>query len=324
MRALAEDRTIRVLVLGGTGFIGRHAVTALLQAGCQVVIGTRHPDRIGQRLPDLADRCLHRQARLERLTCPEDWLGLLHDVDVVVNCVGILRQRGRETYLRVHHHALAALASACAHRKLRLVHVSALGLHAQARSRFLRSKLEGEQALRASGCDWRLVRPSLLDGDGGYGAKWLRRVATWPLHLVPADATGRIAAMHVADLGEALARVALLPLGIDAEESARIFELGGADRCTLAGYLALLRHRAGHRPAHLIRIPSLLARLGSHACDLLHFSPFSFGHWELLRRDNCPVLDRLPELLDHAPRVPGNDLTAPGSGEQELPPAVAA
>ncbi len=295
----------RVLVLGGTGFIGRYAVAALLQSGCDVVIGTRHPQRVEHRIPDLANRCAHRRARLERLLDPRDWSGLLADIDAVVNCVGILRQRGRETYRRVHHLAPAALAEACRRKGLRLIHVSALGLHAQARSRFLRSKLDGENALRASGADWRIVRPSLLDGDDGYSAKWLRRVARWPWHVLPADAVGRIAALHVADLGEALARLALSAADPDASEKARIVELGGSDRYTLDEYLAVLRRQHTDKPARLVRVPSILARLGSHLCDLLHVSPYSFGHWELLRQDNCPHAYRLPELMGRPPRPLG-------------------
>ncbi|HEY2344958.1 MAG TPA: NAD(P)H-binding protein [Xanthomonadaceae bacterium] len=295
----------RVLVLGGTGFIGRHAVAALLQHDCGVVIGSRHPRRIERLVPDLSDRCEHRQARLERLTDPRDWNHLLAGIDIVVNCVGILRQRGRETYRRVHHLAPAALARACEDAGVRMIHVSALGLHASARSRFLRSKLDGENALRGSGADWRIVRPSLLDGDGGYGAKWLRRVARWPVHPLPADAKGRIAALHVADLGEALAKLALAhtPAGIDGEE--RIVELGGEVRYTLADYVAAIRRRTTDRPALLLPIPGLLARIGSHLCDLLHVSPFSFGHWELLHHDNCPRNNRLPALLGRAPRALG-------------------
>lgn len=295
----------RVLVLGGTGFIGRHAVAALLRRGCGVAIGSRRPGRIERVIPDLAGRCEHRQARLERLTDPRDWTALLAGVDVVLNCVGILRQRGRETYERVHHLAPAALAQACADARVRLVHVSALGLHADARSRFLRSKLDGENALRASAADWRIVRPSLLDGDGGYGAKWLRRIALWPVHALPADAVGRIAALHVEDLGEALATLALAPTKAGAGEEDRIVELGGSERWTLAGYVAAIRRRTTDRPARTLRVPGLLARLGSHLCDLLHVTPFSFGHWELLRRDNCPAANALPALLDRAPRALG-------------------
>ena len=64
-----------------------------------------------------------------------------------------------------------ALARACRELPKRFVHVSALGLHADARSRFLTSKLAGEVAIKTSGAHWAIVRPSLLDGEGGCGAR---------------------------------------------------------------------------------------------------------------------------------------------------------
>jgi NADH dehydrogenase len=294
-----------VLVLGGTGFIGRHAVAALLRAGCTVIVGSRHPKCVAQRIPELAEHCANRSARFERLLEPQAWGPLLDGIDCVVNCVGILRQRGRETYRRVHHLALAALAESCRMHGLRLIHVSALGLRADSRSRFLCSKLDGENALRASGADWCLVRPSLLDGEGGYGAKWLRRVARWPVHVLPADARGRIAALDVGELGEALAALALRSWLDDTAKNDRLFELGGVDRYTLAEYVAAIRRRHTQTPARCLSLPALVARLGSHLCDLLHVTPFSFGHWELLQRDNCPQLNRLPELLGRMPRAVG-------------------
>ena len=296
-----------VLVLGGSGFIGRHAVEALRNRRCDVVIGSRRPLEIDAFLPDNAQRCPRRTVRFEEMSSAADWGALLSGIDVVINCVGILRQRRRETYDLVHHRAPRALAEACRLTQARLIHVSALGLSANARSRFLRSKLAGEQALKESGADWSIVRPSLLDGDGGYGAKWLRFLARLPIHPLPADANGRIAALDVRDLGEALATIALQPSVADSETESREFELGGHHLRTLGEHVAAIRRRETPRKAWLVRVPSLMARAGSHLCDLLHWSPFSFGHWELLRRDNCPAHNRLPELLGRAPRQVGAD-----------------
>jgi len=288
------------LVLGGSGFIGRHVVQALLARRQAVAIGTRHPRRVARVLP-AASGCEIREAHFERLSSPADWLDLLEGIDVVVNCVGILRERGRETYERVHTIAPAALARLCARLGVRLVHVSALGLRDGARSGFLRSKLAGERAIASSGADYTIVRPSLLDGPGGFGARWLRWMAAMPVHFVPAQSTGRIAALDVADLGQAIATLCIP----HARGVWREAELGGGDARTMREHLAALRHARGMGEAPCLTVPAWLARLGSHACDLLHFSPFSFGHLELMQRDNVPRENLLPVLLGRAPTPVG-------------------
>lgn len=285
-----------ILVLGGRGFIGRHVVDALVARGHKVVVGTR--------LATL-DESLARQTCFERLTRPAHWYPLLCGIDAVVNAVGILRERDGATYELVHHRAPAALARACAYRGLRLVHVSALGLRDTARSRFILSKLAGERAISASGSDYSIVRPSLVDGEGGFGARWIRWFARWPVHFVPADARGRIAALDARDLGEAIAVLCEKPVTPELRE----VELGGTDWRTMGAYLAAMRPLGLFR-ALTVPVPSWMARALSHLCDLAHFSPFSFGHFEILQHDNVPRENLLPSLLGRSPRSVGSRSSA--------------
>jgi uncharacterized protein YbjT (DUF2867 family) len=300
-----QRKPTTVLVLGGAGFIGRHAVAALIAAGATVIVGSRHPQRIDHRLPASAAACARRMVRFEEHTESSNWHEAIADVDVVLNCVGILRQRGRATYQRVHFLAPMALVDACRDHGRRLVHVSALGLDPEAQSRFLTSKLAGEQAIRASTADWAIARPSLLDGRGGFGAWWLRAVARLPIFAVPADARGRIAALDVAELGEALTRLCLASAKELRLHESREFDLGGPEEMSLTEYMRALRRTYTPRAALCIPVPGVLARLVAHVCDLLHATPFSFGHWELLRHDNVPRRNRLAELLGRAPRRVG-------------------
>ena len=284
---------LNVLVLGGTGFIGRHAAAALHASGLKVTIGSRHPAR-HKAMFLFAD---FRAMRFENLLKPGDWTALLAETNVVVNCVGILRQRPGESYDDIHHRAPAALAAACASTNVRLVHTSALGLHESAKSRFLSSKLLGERAIAASGCDYSIVRPSLLDGEGGFGASWLRGLSRSPLHVIPRGARGGIAAMRCTDLGEAFAALASMPTFRDHRE----IELGGIHAYGYAEYLRVLRAAYVASKALQLTLPNWLTRVGAHVCDGLHFSPFSYGHWILLQRDNVPSPNRLSELLGRQP-----------------------
>lgn len=283
---------MRLLVLGGTGFVGRHAAAALHRRGHEVILATRRPRRAARELPPGLAPLALVEAHLEWLITPHQWRPLLRDVDAVVNAVGILRERGRwESYERMHCEAPAALAAACAKLGVRLVHVSMAGLHDMVQSRFLESKLAGERAVAASGADYSIVRPALLLGEGGYAMEWMRRVAEWRVHPVPADAKGRIALLDVRDLGDALAVLC----EVRANPASREVELGGAAEVTLAQLLAALRK--DERPALRIKVPAALARVASRLCDLAHATPLSAGTLELLRRDNAPQANLLPALI---------------------------
>ena len=110
-----------------------------------------------------------------------------------------------------------------------------------------------------------------------------------------------IAALTAEDAGEALARICLEDDATLAGFPSRIFEIGGETPYGFEEYIRGLRVRYRGGRALCIRIPGLLARLGAHICDLFHFSPFSFGHWELLCRDNVPARPDLRRLLGRAP-----------------------
>jgi NADH dehydrogenase len=288
------------MVLGARGFIGGHAVRAL-QARGAAVVGVRRPLTQVPSSEPAPDGLRWKALRLQSLLSAEDWRVHLQDIDVVINCVGILRQRWGERYEAIHHDMPKALAEACAARGVRFIHTSALGLHDNAKSRFLSSKLRGERAVQASGADHCIVRPSLVDGVGGFGASWLRMLAAWPLHIVPRGATGRIAALQATDLGEAFAALAHLPTLAGQREA----NLGGERLFAYRHYLQVLRGvehaEQPVAPARQVLMPDWLTRLGAHGCDLFRFSPFSYGHWILLQRDNVPEPNALPHLLGRAP-----------------------
>lgn len=277
--------TQTVLVIGGNGFIGSHVVTQLEKLGALVIIGSRC--KRGNR----SINC--RKIPLHKLLKDEHYKNELADIDVVINTVGILRQRIGESFDQIHHLAVAELAKQCRRRNIRLVHVSALGISNPVTSQFSKSKLLGERAIKASNADWHIVKPSLVDGESGYGAKWFRRIAQWPVLIAPSNAVGKLTPIDVSDLGEIIAKIALTNKQ-SASNSERIYELGGSEYASTFDYLEAISQRAG-KPR--IKIPYWIARATSHLFDLLHLTPYSFGHYELLKFDNCPTINRADEIL---------------------------
>jgi NADH dehydrogenase len=105
-----------VLVLGGTGFVGRHIVPKLVAAGHRVVVPTRSRDRARPLFPlptcTIVEADIHDRAALGKLA---------RGSDAVVNLVGILHEVGRETFARAHvdltRNAIAACRDAGSRRR---------------------------------------------------------------------------------------------------------------------------------------------------------------------------------------------------------------
>ena len=282
---------MKVLVIGGAGFIGRSVVAALIARGADVMVGTRRPKISGSSTTSSA-------IELHRLTRTEDWVPLIENFDIVVNCAGILRERWGESYEAVYRDAPIAIASACATLGKRFVHVTALGLTETASSGFITAKLAGERGIAKVAGETCIVRPSLLDGVEGFGARWLKRVALWPVHFVPADATGRLAPLHVDDLGEVIAALCACPL----EALPANVELGGEARYSIAQYLRALRKT--RREAVTFAVPAWMVRIAAHLLDIAHLTPLSWGHVELMRRDNVPRAEDVLALRKWLGRAP--------------------
>jgi NADH dehydrogenase len=230
---------MRVLVLGGTGFLGRHVVAALAARDHVVLIGTAPAGRYAVHDDDVP---LQRLARFEWLTEPARWEPLLEGVDAVVNCVGILREFG------------APRTSACTSWRRRR---SPRRASPRASDGSFTCPRWGCGATRAAAssspsCAARSRCPAadgLHDraavaarGNGGYGSDWLRRMASWPVHCIPHEAVGRIAVVDVRDVADAIAVLCV-------RATPRRFEtveLGGRSAFTLGN----TRHAAAaRRPA---------------------------------------------------------------------------
>ena len=137
-----------VTLIGGSGFIGRYAARAFVEAGWRVRVACRRPN-VAQDvkvagLPgwvDLVQANVRNPASLARA---------VEGADIVVNLVGVLFEAGKQTYEATQDEGARAVAEAArAAGVSRLVHMSALGADAASKADYARTKAEGEQAVRA-------------------------------------------------------------------------------------------------------------------------------------------------------------------------------
>lgn len=262
----------KVLVLGGTGFVGRHVCEKLQRAGWSVTVPTRRAVNAAavQHLPRLTviEADVHDPATLARL---------LPGHDAVVNLVAILH--GSEAaFERTHVELSRKIAAACqASGVRRLVHVSALGVSEDGPAKYQRSKARGEALLRAAGLDLTVLRPSVIFGAGDRFLNLFAQLqAVFPV-MPLAGASARFQPVWVEDVASAV--VACLQ---DANTVGHTYDCAGPDVLTLAD-LVRLAGRHGSRARPVLPLPMALGRLQALMMEMAPGEP-------LMSRDNLDAM----------------------------------
>lgn len=197
--AMAEDgnRPLRVLVLGAYGLIGSAVARRLLADGFAVTGLGRDAAAAQRVLPgvewviqDLADLC-----------DAAAWIPVLSDIDMVVNCAGALQDGAADRLDTVHSDMVQALSQACRSGDVGLVQISAIGVHRDASTAFMRSKSRGDEAVRNADIRYWIFRPGLVLAPTAYGGSvLLRMLAAVPLVQPLAHADAPIQTVCVADV----------------------------------------------------------------------------------------------------------------------------
>ena len=297
---------MNVLVTGANGFIGAQICAALDAAGHRVLRAGRAPPE--QPWPPDA-RWLACDFASDHT--PALWAARLaeHEVQAVVNCAGILRETGRNSFAAIHTQAAIALFTAAAERGLRVVQVSAIG---DASTAFIASKWAADDWLLKHAREAVVLRPSVVySAHGSYGGTSLiRALAALPLAL-PGFAGGsgpKLQPIAVQDLARAVVRALEIPLA-----QPLLLEAVGPEVVAAEHFLAELRGWLGMRPAPALRLPRTLIRAGMAVGDLLGRGPMGSTLYTLLMRGNVGAPHahaRLTQALGFAPASVRSALSA--------------
>jgi NADH dehydrogenase len=291
----ARQPTYRLAtVFGGSGFIGRHVVQRLAAAGWRVRVATRDPEGatylrprgdVGQVEPVYADltKEFSVQAAVER-------------ADLVINLVGILRSRGRQSFQAIHVDGAARIAAAAKAAGVKqLIHVSALGADEASDSLYAKSKAEGEKAVREAFPDAVIFRPSVVFGpEDDFFNKFANLTGLSPalpvfltdgfrLKGASLDVWGsggpKFQPVHVGDVAAAIATV------IAGGYEGKVFELTGPRVYSLKQIMEITLAGAGRKRC-LIPLPMWIAKLQAPFLALLPGAPLTPDQVRLMGHDN--------------------------------------
>jgi uncharacterized protein YbjT (DUF2867 family) len=271
---------MRIVVFGGTGFLGRRVAERLLRAGHDVRVASRHPETAE-----------HGDAVYADVRDEASVADALAGTDGAVNAVSLYVERGGVSFEDIHVDGARRVARRAAAGGLRLVHVSGIGADARSDSAYVRARGRGETAVRGALAATTLLRPSAMFGDGDGLLASLDAVTRLP--VVPLFGRGdtRLQPVYAGEVATAAVRALEAPAA-----AGRTYELGGPEVFTYRGLLERLLAHAGRRRV-LLPVPFALWHGGARVLGLLPSPPLTIDQVILMQRDNVAA-EGLPGLAD--------------------------
>jgi nucleoside-diphosphate-sugar epimerase len=285
-----READLKAAVTGATGFVGSHLVEALVARGDGVTALVRQPAR-AEALRALGCRLVEGG-----LGDGDARLALVDEADVVFHVAGLVAARSEAEFLRVNRDGTADLAATAARAGLgRLVLVSSLAVTGPSGpgrpvdevsgagpvTAYGRSKRAGEEAVRAAGVAFTIVRPPAVYGPRDRGFLPLFRMAARGVVPLLDDGGRELTLVHAADLARALVAAATGQATLGGT-----YHAGHAERVTQRA-LAEAVSRAVGRPARCVRLPAPLVR---RVLSVAGAAARAFGRAPLLDGDKANEL----------------------------------
>ncbi len=266
-----------VTIFGGSGFVGRTLVQRLAAAGWIIRVAVRDPETaqalktagdVGQIVPMRGD-----------ITVPSTVAAAVAGADAVLNLVGILYEKGRRTFQRLHVDGAANVARAAREAGAqRLVQMSALGADVASPARYAQTKAAGEQVAQREFPGATITRPSVIFGpDDNFFNQFAALARVLP--VLPVFPT-RFQPVYVGDVAAAIIRIL-----DDPDTAGKVYELGGPRVYSFRQLMEIVLKET-KRSRALLPVPLAIASVQAFFLQWLPVPPLTLDQVRLLRKDN--------------------------------------
>ena len=272
--------TKKILIFGASGQVGRYCIRRFVKNNYKVTAVTRNLHKKGYILKtqapigylDIVEANLFDENNLKKL---------ISKVDVCVNLIGILHEKGRvNTFKNIHSNFPKILADLCSAQKVKLVHISALGLENAKDSRYAMSKISGEKLIRSAMPEATIIKPSLVYSvDDNLTTKFMSLLSVLPIFPLYHGGKTKFTPIHVTELAEIIFYV------ISKELYSKSIEAIGPEILSFKEILQILM-RCIRKNTFLFPMPISLARFTAFFMQILPEPLITQDQINLLKYDN--------------------------------------
>jgi NADH dehydrogenase len=273
-----------VTIFGGSGFVGRYIARRMAKEGWRVRVAVRRPNEaifvrpygaVGQVEPILAN--IRDDASVA---------AAIAGADAVVNCVGVLTERGKNKFEAVQAEGAARIARLAAEAGVgQLVHLSAIGADAGSDSDYARTKAEGEAAVLNSFPGAVILRPSVIFGTEDEFFNRFAKMTKFGPVLPLVGGESRFQPVYVDDVAKAAVA------GVLGQAAPGVYELGGPDVESLHDLMVKML-KVIRRRRLIVNLPFLVGSVMAFGFGAMQALTVGLIHNGILTRDQLRQLRR--------------------------------
>ena len=273
-----------ILVFGGSGQIGRHLIRRLTKNNHLVTVVTRNLHQKGAVLKTQGNPGYLEV--IEANIFDENQLNnLFENKDVCINLIGILYEKGNNTFKNIHDNFPTIVSKICSKKKLKqFIHISALGIEKAKDSNYAISKLNGEKNIFNNFSKSTILRPSLVYSvDDNFTTNMMSLLSILPFFPLYYEGKTKFSPIHVSEMAEIILNI------VEKNICSEVIECVGPDVITFREIIEKLSILIDKKKI-LIPLPSIIAKINVALLEKFPKPLITMDQLKLLKYDN--VLSR--------------------------------
>ncbi|MFW2331950.1 MAG: NAD(P)H-binding protein, partial [Nitrospinota bacterium] len=273
---------MKVFLIGGTGFVGSYLLKELVANNFEVTMlvraGSLQKLKIEHNIKIVNGDIFSKDILIQHLK----------GADLVINLVGIIREQQSSgiTFERLHYDGVINLLDACKMANVKkIIHMSANGASLEGVSNYQVSKMKAEIAIKESGLDWTIFRPSVIFGDSNkkmeFSYELAKVIQMVPIMPIFGSGDYQLEPVAIEDVAKVFRQATQLQ-----SANHKIFELGGGKIFKFKEIINIIANRVKGRDIKSIHIPLSLIEPVAKLLGGFSFFPISIDQLEMLKAGN--------------------------------------